>query len=172
MTIILNVLLFQIGWFACVLGAASGRPWVGAVAAAGIVAWHLARAMHPARELALIAIAIVAGAVFETLLLRSGWVKFETGVLFEGTAAYWMVALWAIFATTINVSLRALRSHLGLAALLGAVGGPVAYYAGTKLGAMEFTAAGLALAAIGLGWVILSPVLFGIARRFDGYARP
>lgn len=169
MNIAINMLLFQAGWFACVLGAANGRPWIGVLAATGIVAWHLVRAVRPVPELALVAAAIGIGAVFETLLVQSGWVQFDGGMLFEGTAPYWMVALWAIFATTLNVSLRALRPYLSIAALFGAVGGPAAYYGGAKLGAMELASAGLALTAIGLGWAILTPALFGAARRLDGY---
>jgi Protein of unknown function (DUF2878) len=170
MSLVLNVVLFQVGWFACVLGAAYGLPLIGALAAGVIIAWHLARAVEPKKEMALIAAAILVGALFETLLVQAGWVRFATGVLVEGTAPYWMVALWGIFATTLNVSLRSLRPHLGLAALLGAIGGPAAYYAGTRLGALEFTAASAAI-AIGIGWAILTPALFSAARRMDGYAQ-
>jgi hypothetical protein len=172
MTLASNVLLFQAGWFACVLGAAHGMPWVGVVAAAAIVGWHVLRAPRPRRELALIALSAAVGALFETLLMREGWVRFDTGVLVDGAAPYWMVALWALFATTLNVSLRALRTRLGLAALLGAVGGPAAYYAGARLGAIEFSTLGAALAAIAVGWALLTPLLLGAARRFDGYVRP
>jgi hypothetical protein len=119
-----------------------------------------------------VAAAALLGALFETLLVQSGWVRFDTGVLVEGTAPYWMVALWAIFATTLNVSARSLRPYPALAALLGAIGGPVAYYAGAQLGALEFAAAGAALAAIAIGWAILTPALFSAARELDGYARP
>lgn len=170
MNMVVNLLLFQAGWFACVLGAAAGRPCIGAVAALAIVTWHLARALRPLRELALVMAAVVAGAVFETLLVQSGWVRFDQGVLVAGTAPYWMVALWAIFATTLNLSLRALRPYPWLAALFGAIGGPAAYWAGAGLGAMEFVTTGLALAAIGAGWALLAPALFGAARRLDGYA--
>ena len=172
MSIIINVVLFQAGWFACVLGAAHGLPWVGALAAGFIIAWHLARAAQPKQELALVAVAAVLGALFETLLVQVGWVRFDTGVIVEDAAPYWMVALWAIFATTLNVSLRSLRPHWWLGALLGAAGGPAAYYAGARLGALEFGAAGGALAAIGIGWAILTPALLSAARRLDGYAQP
>lgn len=172
MRLALNVLLFQAGWFACVLGAAHGLPWIGLLAAAAIVGWHLTRAARPGRELALVALATVLGALFETMLVQTGLVRFDTGTLVEGTSPYWMVALWAMFATTLNVSLRWLRPHLGLAAVLSALGGPVAYYAGARLGAIELTTVGAALAAIGLGWAILAPTLLGAARRLDGWARP
>jgi Protein of unknown function (DUF2878) len=172
MAFVLNVVLFQVGWFACVLGAAHGLAWAGALSALAIVAWHVARAGEPRRELALVVCAAALGAVFETLLVQSGWIRFGAGVLIEGAATYWMVALWALFATTLNVSLRSLRNRAWLAALLGAIGGPVAYYAGARLGALEFVAAGAGLAAIGAGWAVLTPLLLRAALRLDGYGAP
>ncbi len=171
MTLLVNILLFQAGWFACVLGAAHGMPWAGPLGAAAIVAWHLARAAQPGQELALVVVAAVTGALFETLLVQAGWVRFGTGVLIEGTAPYWMVALWTIFATTLNVSLRWLRARTGLAALFGAIGGPAAYYAGAELGALELVRIDAALVAIAAGWAVLTPVLLRAARRLDGCAR-
>ena len=172
MKLIANVVLYQIGWFACVLGAAYGLPWIGVLTAAVIIGWHLSRAAQPKQELALIAAAVLLGALFDTFLVQAGWIRFDSGVLIEGTTAYWMIALWAIFATTLNVSLRSLRPHPWLSALLGAGGGPLAYYAGVRLGALEFATTGSALTAIAVGWAILSTVLFGAAGRLDGYARP
>ncbi|MDH4175573.1 MAG: DUF2878 domain-containing protein [Betaproteobacteria bacterium] len=169
MAFALNIVLFQVGWFACVLGAAHGYAWAGALAALAIVAWHVARASDPRREAALVAFAAALGVVFESLLVQSGWIRFGAGVLVEGAATYWMVALWALFATTLNVSLRALRAHAWLAALLGTVGGPLAYYAGARLGALEFVATGAGLAAIGAGWAVLTPLLLRAALRLDGY---
>lgn len=169
-TVVVNALLFQAGWFATVLGAARGLPWLGVIAATAIVAWHLARAPRPRAELALLALAIAAGAAFETLLVQSGWLRFEAGIVVAGTAPVWMVALWANFATTLNVSLRLLRARLPLAALAGAIGAPVAYFSGARLGAIEIVATGPALAAIAAGWTVLTPLLFAAARRLDGYA--
>lgn len=170
-TLVTNVVLFQAGWFACVLGAARQAPWIGLAAVAAIAAWHIAKAREPGRELRLLLLAAAVGAVFETLLVQSGWLRFDSGVWIAGVAPFWMVALWANFATTLNVSLRPLRDRLALAALLGAVGAPIAYFGGSRLGALELTEAVPALAAIGAGWLLLTPVLFFAARRLDGYAR-
>jgi hypothetical protein len=165
-----NALLFQVAWFSAVLGAAKGMPWLGVVAIAAVAALHLARARLPSRELALLALAFAAGAIFETLLVQTDMLQFEGGALLAGTAPVWMVALWASFATTLNVSMRALRDRLFFAALLGAIGAPLAYYGGQKLGAVHMSDPGPALAIIAGGWAILTPLLFVAARRFDGYA--
>lgn len=168
-TIIINVVLFQLAWFAGVLGAARNLPWVGVLAAGIVVAWHLARAVRPHRELALVGLAVLVGAGFETLLVQSGWLRFESGIVVPGLAPLWMVALWANFASTLNVSLRTLRGNFLIAALFGVTGAPVAYYAGSTLGALEFVARGPALVAIAAGWLVLTPLLFAAARRLDGY---
>jgi len=172
MSSIVNVVLYQAGWLACVLGAAHGMPWAGVVAAAAIVAWHLSRAGQPRAEARLIAAAIVVGAVFETLLVQAGWVRYAEGALVAGTAPVWMVALWAMFATTLNVSLRPLRTHPWVAAVLGAVGAPLAYYAGARLGALQLADFHAGLAAIAIGWAWLTPLLLASARRNDGFTRP
>lgn len=162
---IANIVLFQAGWLACVLGAAHGHVREGALAALAIVAWHIARAARPAREAALAAGAALLGLAFETALVQAGWVRFASGVLLEGAAPYWMVALWALFATTLNESLRWLQARLWAAALFGGVGGPLAYYAGARLGALELVQPTAMLAALALAWALATPLLLVAARR-------
>ena len=170
-TVVTNAVLFQVGWFACVLGAANGTAWIGLVAVGAVVAWHVVQARDRGSELRLLLLATAVGAVFETLLVRTGWVQFTSGVWMAGIAPAWMVVLWANFATTLNVSLRPLRDRLWLAALLGVVGAPLAYFGGSRLGALEMPAVAPALVAVGAGWLLLAPALFAAARRLDGYAR-
>jgi hypothetical protein len=170
MFLVLNAALYQAGWVACTLGAANGEPWLGVIVAMAIVAWHLARARGPAEEGLLILTAMVTGLVLETALLQAGWIRYSPEPAPGGLAPLWIVALWGLFATTFNVSLRALREHLALAAVLGAVGAPAAYFAGARLGALELVSPLPALAAIALAWAVATPALLRLARRFDGYA--
>ena len=166
----LNAALYQAGWVACTLGAAKGAPWVGPVAVAAIVTWHLARARRPVEELLLVATAAAAGLVIETALMQTGWIRYPEAAAMPGLAPLWMVALWGLFATTFNVSLRPLRERLAIAAAVGAVGAPIAYYAGARMGAMELVSPAPALIAIAVVWAIATPALLRAARRFDGYA--
>ena len=169
-TVFVNAALFQVAWFAGVLGAAQGKPWIGPVAALGVVAWHLARAQRAAPEALLLAAAVVVGAAFESLLVAAGWLRFDAGTVVAGTAPIWMIALWPVFATTLNVSLRLLHRRIAVAGLLGAIAAPLAYYAGARLGAVEFVNSGAALLAIGAGWLVITPFLVSLAARLDGYA--
>lgn len=167
MAVAVNFIAFQIGWFACVLGAARGYALEGALVALAIVAAHIALAARPGRELALAAATATTGAVADSMLAASGWLRYDAGVLIEGTAPYWIVAMWALFAITLNVSMRALRSRLWLGALLGLLGGPAAYYAGANLGALTLVQPLPALAALALGWALATPMLLAFALRLE-----
>ncbi len=164
------MLLFQIGWFACVLSGAHGLPWAGTGIALAIVAWHVTRAVRLRQELLLVLSAAAIGALFDSLLVVLGWIVYTSGTLMANTTPHWMVALWMLFAMTLNVSLAWLKRRLFVAVLFGAVGGPLAYLGGSKLGALHFVAPTPALIALAVGWALCTPLLVMLARRFDGFA--
>ena len=168
--LVVNIALYQLAWLACVMGAAAYQPLWGYAAAGAAVAWHLWQAPRALPEGLLLLAAAVVGAVFEAFLVRAGWVRVAPELLTAGIVPLWMVALWAAFATTFNVSLRTLRAKPWLVAVLGLAGGPLAYAAGERLGAFAWQDAVAALVAIGLGWGLLLPLLLKAARRLDGYA--
>lgn len=168
--VILNALIFQLGWFCCVLAGANLMPWLGTLAAMLIVAWHLTNATRPARESLLILIVGMLGGLWDSLLVYTGLLQYPSGTLIAGTAPHWIVAMWLLFATTLNVSLRWLKRRLVLAALIGALAGPVAYFAGSKLGGVQIRDLPLALTALALGWSFLMPLLMTLSNRLDGFA--
>ena len=170
--LVLNVVLFQAGWFACVLGAAHGHAVAGTGIAALIVAIHALRATRPAEEIKLIACAMVIGAVLDSIVVAAGVLDYRGGSALAPVAPPWIVALWALFATTLNVSLSWLKSRLLVASILGAVAGPLSYAAGAKLGALTFTHPTAAMLALALEWAIAMPLLALLARRYDGVATP
>lgn len=168
MRLLLNFAAFQIGWFACVLGAANGLPWLGPVVVAAVVALHLAMVRRPLPELYLLLVAMVIGLAVDSLLLATGCLRYSTGLWLPGLAPYWIIAMWALFATTLNVSMGWMRGRPVLTALMGAVGGPLSYLAGEKLGAIELIQPIAALAALSLAWAMAMPLLMRLAARFDG----
>lgn len=169
-TTLANFVLFQLGWFACVLSGAARAPWLGAAFSAAIVAWHLWSAPRPQDELKLIGAAMAIGAVWDTLLVWNGWLTYPSGMLLPFAAPYWIILMWALFATTLNVSLRWLKGRPLFAALFGAMGGPLAYLAGQRLGAVNFVHETNALLALLVGWAIFTPLLMILSQRYDGYA--
>ncbi|MGB5307045.1 MAG: DUF2878 domain-containing protein [Gammaproteobacteria bacterium] len=165
---IINALVFQAGWLCCVLAGANQLPWLGTLTALLIVACHVFHAMDPRKELALILIAGGIGAVWDSYLVYAGWLQYPSGILIEGTAPHWIVAMWLLFATTLNVSLKWLKQHLVLAGVLGAISGPAAYLAGWKLGGVLMPDPVIAMVALGIGWALFMPLLMTLANRFDG----
>jgi len=166
--ILVNFLAFQFAWFACVASAAAGIPSLGTAVCAGAVMLHLTMASRKRAESVLLSIAVCTGLLFESLLAASGWVRYMDGAWLPGLAPYWIVALWAVFATTLNVSLRWMHGRYRLAALLGAVCGPLSYLAGARLGGMTFIEPLPALIMLALGWGVIMPLLTACAGHLNG----
>jgi hypothetical protein len=168
--LLVNFLAFQVAWWALVLSAAREQAGVGLLVVGLVLAWHLTRVRPGRAEIALIVSAALVGLAFDSLLQATGWVAFAGGALFGFLAPLWMVALWANFAATLNVSLRALRARPWLAALLGGLGGPLAYWGGARLGAMSLVEPPPALLALAAAWAVITPLLFRLAVWLE--ARP
>ena len=163
MSNLFNFLAYQVAWFAVILGAAHDYAWAGAVVALIVAAIHLSR--RPALlEYKLIGAAVMLGLIVDTTLVMSGQVRFDAnGVL--PIAPYWMLSLWIAFATTLNHSLRWLMLRPATAAVLGALGGPLAYFAGARLGALSLSTPPAALALIAALWAAAMAVLSMMVSR-------
>lgn len=171
--VIRNFVLFQLGWFACVLGGAQGWALWGALFSLVIVLWHLQCAQNMRKETYLLALAGGIGLIWESSLVHTGLLVYSDPIVeLAGfaIAPYWILTLWLVFATTFNVSMRWLKSRLWLAVPFGAIGGPLAFLAGEKLGAVVIPNPGVTLVVLALGWAIWSPLLAWASRSWDGYA--
>ena len=159
----LNLLANQAVWFLCILGAAGGFAVWGSVAAAALVGVHLAMSTRRAREAALVVAAIALGGLFDTAWLATGWVHYTSGQWHPGLTPHWMLALWAAFATSLNLSMRWLQARWGWAAVIGAAGGVLSFRAGAALGAAQVAGGWAAWAALALGWAVVLPLLCRVA---------
>jgi hypothetical protein len=168
MGLLLNFGMFKIGWLSSVIGGAQQLPWLGPLAMLFVVAIHLYRAEQPERELILVLSCGFIGAVFDSVLVAAGWVTYPSGLFVESMAPYWIISMWMLFATTLNVSLRWMRGRYLLAVALGAVAGPMAYIGGSKLGGIVFLDRTAGLVALSIGWAVIMPVLVILAERLDG----
>ncbi len=145
-----NFVAYQVAWFAVLIGAARGLAWAGAALALLVAVAHLALRRDP-RELRLMGIAAAIGLLIDSTLALSGQVRFASA--WPGDfAPYWMLSLWIVFATTLNHSLRWLMVRPLAAGIGGAVGGPLAYLAGERLGALDIATPISALPLIALLW--------------------
>ena len=172
-TILLNAVAYQSVWFATVIGAGRGLWWPGSLAALAFLALHLGAIVRDRgerrRELALVAAAVACGLVIDGVLSASGAIVFTPAApaLPAGGAPLWMLTLWGAFALTLRHSLRAVTARQVLAALLGAIGGPMAYLGATRAsGAVSFPEpSGTTLVMLGGGWCLALGLLAMLASR-------
>jgi len=167
MSSLINIAAMQVGWFACVLGAANQLPWIGTLVSLAVAALHLARAAQPRVEAALILWAVAIGMVLDSALASSGLLTFASGVWVAGFTTHWMLGLWIGFATTLNASLQWLMQRPIVAIAFGAAGGPLAYGSGAKLGALTLTSLATSLTVIGIGWAIAMWMFVQLTRRLN-----
>ncbi|HWR72586.1 MAG TPA: DUF2878 domain-containing protein [Nitrospirota bacterium] len=157
---IVNVIAFQIGWSAAVLGAANGMPWLGVVAVPLVLGLHLALSPDWRPEFLIAASAAVVGFMIDSALIALGVFSPIPYGFPSPFSSLWMVMLWINLAATLNVSMGWLRGRYALSAVFGAVGGPLAYYSGAQLGAMTRVPVPADLIRIGIAWAIALPLLY------------
>lgn len=165
----INFVTFQIAWLLCVIAGAEDQPALALLAVGTAVGVHLVRAPNPLPEAVLILLTAWFGALWDGALAGFGWLSYPSGQFATWLAPHWIIGLWVLFATLLNVALRWLKGRYGLAAGLGAVGGPLAFLAGERLGGVSFPDPLVAFAAVAVGWFFAAPFLVWLGTKLDGY---
>ncbi|HET9205432.1 MAG TPA: DUF2878 family protein, partial [Burkholderiaceae bacterium] len=114
----------------------------------------------------LVGAAMAIGLVWDSALLQLGWIVYAAPGPLPALAPAWILALWALFAIALREPLRWLHRRLPLAALLGALGGPLSYAGAQRLGACTLTQPVVSEIALALGWAAMVPLLLVLARRW------
>ncbi len=164
-----NFVGFQLAWFASVLGAAQGHGWIGPLAVALFALAHVnfqRRICGPWRQDLVLAVWLMGvGLVLDTIWTALGFLNFDGGPRL-GLVPLWMVGLWANLALTLRHSMRWLSGRLALALVLGAVSGPLSYWAGARLGALELHAdLWPSLAVLAASWAFAFPLAVYLEQR-------
>ncbi len=130
MKIFINVLLYQLIWFLCVLGGN-----IGAMAALPLLLLHLALTRSRGADLKIMGMMLFLGLLVDGILQQIGFFIFTNPGF---PIPLWLIVIWLGLAITPHHSLAWLKTRPVLSAVFGAVGGPVAYWAGARLGAASF----------------------------------
>jgi hypothetical protein len=153
-----NALLFQLGWFACVMGG--DGPWL--LLGATVLVIHLLWIGTWAEEGRLLISVALLGTVLDSFLHWLGVFEFQQVTLL---IPFWLMLLWALLATTLRHCLAWSARPWWLAAALGAVGGPLSYYAGGQLAGVHFPyGTWPTLVGLGVLWGLVFPGLHALAR--------
>jgi hypothetical protein len=164
-----NIISVDIGWGACVLGAAWGHHWLGMVVVFLLLIIHIAVIeRNKIRIVFMVAlITIVTGFLADTLLIILGTVEPNRWLMPPPFTAIWDLMIWVNFSITLDRALRFLQNKPILAAVLGAIIAPPTYYAAGRLGALQFSEPSyLGLIWVGVIWFFVMPWLALMAKRF------
>lgn len=162
-----NVLGYQLVWFACVAGAAAGRPWPGWLASALFTLVTLRLGGCWRSDLRTLVVAVPLGFGTDSLFAAGGWLAYAPAGPWPFAAPAWIGAIWFAFAMTLNHSLAFLRTRPTLSAVLGLVGAPLAYLGASRgFGVLAIaTPVPAVLLSLGVAWAVLLPSIFAIDRR-------
>lgn len=133
---IINIVALKLTWLAAVIGASKGMVLPSLVAVACFALWQLTQNRRHENDFLFICIAFVIGFILDSAWQAFGLIDYASG--FSFIAPIWILCLWIAFAMTFNHSLSWLKTRPILAVLFGMIGAPVSYYAGHKLGALNY----------------------------------
>lgn len=166
---LLNYLLYQAGWFACILGAAWGHAALGTVLGFLPVAAHLALVRRRRDALMLVLWTTAVGVAVDSTQIALGMLRFDAGSVVSWLPPPWLILIWAQFAMTFHFGLRWLQGRLGWTALFGALGGPLAFLAGRRLGVVTLhPEVWPSLVSLAITWSLAMPVALWLAERQSG----
>jgi hypothetical protein len=168
-TLWINLGLYQLGWFAIVLGMAHHRPWLGSSISITAIAIDLLLAPHAVRRSKMLVLAVIVGTLVESLNAALHVYDVTSGS-WRGWASPPIVLLWAGFSTTFERSLRWISARYGLALAVGALAGPLAFFGGERLGAITLSRNPWLLAALATEWALALPLLVWCSDRLKRIA--
>lgn len=153
------ILWFQTCFIVLLLGAGSSwEPWICAAVLASLL-WQYRR-QHPARAALLMGLStLLAGPWVDFSLARAGLVTYQSW--WDLPVPLWIISLWICFGHAQASCFNWLTVHgRWWSWLCIALGAPLAYLAGQRLGAASIEAPlALSLSAISFGWLLVFLVL-------------
>ena len=161
---IINFIAFQVIWLIAVIGAGNEILLPTVLVVVAFCCWQLSARRRHKNDLPLIICAILSGLLLDSIWQATGLIEFKLSLPL--IAPIWIILLWITLALSINHSLAWLKKNIWLAALFGAIGAPLSYFAGSKLGALTYPQGLLMInILLSLSWAIVMP-LFTHFERF------
>jgi hypothetical protein len=162
---IANAVLFQVGWFVCIL---CGSLWAGIFTLAAITV-HFFISRQRREDAIAVLIAIALGVLHDSLLLHSGQIQFAESAYLP---PLWLVCMWALLGITLNHSLVWIYSRSLWSAFLGAIAAPLSYLAGVSLSSAEWSSPLVeVLPIIAILWLIVLPLHRFLSLRVLSYVQ-
>jgi hypothetical protein len=162
---LINALIFQVGWFVCVVG---GSLWASLFTLVALI-FHFVIFPEGSKDKVTLAVALVMGWLHDNLLAFAGVFIFADGA---GFSPVWLWCLWLLMGTSVNHSLKWIYDRPWISALVGAVFGPLAYAGGVALSDVDWgVPMAQAFVIMAPLWLLVLPLLRFLAHRIDSLCR-
>ncbi len=158
---LINFVLFQLAWFAGILGAAHQQASIGIlvmVLCGAFHIWSLPRASRRAEYLLMLQ-CFCLGTLIDTVLMHAGIMVYASPNPIGFLSPLWMSLLWVALAMTLNHSLAWLKNKYWLSAILGSITGPLSYLAGVRLDAGSMPDEVYSLVTLSIVWALSMPLM-------------
>lgn len=133
---LINFVIFQAGWFICVLAGARSDYKIPSAVAAVAILFNLIFRKPRFAEIKFILFAICLGLAFEYSISRFQILEYRDSSFF---APPWILCLWALFATTFSFSMNWMINFWWVGFILGFFSGPFSYWGAETLGALSLS---------------------------------
>lgn len=160
-----NALLFQVGWFVCILG---GNLWAGIFTLIAMVV-HFVISQRRLDDIVAVVIAVTLGLIHDLLLRHTGQVQFTESIFLP---PLWLVCVWALLGVTLNHSMVWIYSRPVWSSLVGAIAAPFSYLAGVRLSSAEWSSPLVeVLPIIAVMWLAILPLHRFLSLRVLSYVQ-
>lgn len=162
-----NLVGYQLVWFAIVISASREQPIFGIAAAFFFIALQLHYSATRSSDMRALVATFACGLLLDDALAATGWLQYASPLISLPTPV-WILALWLAFGMTLNHSMVFLHGKPMLAALLGGIGGPLAYLGAARgFDAVKFTSpAWHAITLLSAGWAVALGALAVLTERW------
>ncbi|KJS00927.1 MAG: hypothetical protein VR65_11050 [Desulfobulbaceae bacterium BRH_c16a] len=156
MNLLLNIVIYQAIWLLCVL---FGN--LGALLSLPLLVLHFVLSATRAADARLMAALVAGGFIIDGSLQAAGVLALRG---WGWPIPIWLATIWLGLATLPHHSLWWMRSRLLVNILFGALGGPLAYWGGMRLGAASFPVSlEYSLLVLAVVWAVLWPLVMSFA---------
>lgn len=157
--VLVQVIAFQFAWFLCLYS----QGIVTLLVATAYLFFAVQQFPHKTRGLLFVAFASSIGSLIDSVYSFTGWLQFPSVTL---GISFNLIAVWFCFSSTLLTMFSWLQNRWWMAGFLGAVFGPLSYYAGMQLGSVVFPRGVIpTLATYSVTWFLLFPMLIWLSQR-------
>ncbi len=149
---LVNYAGFNAAWLATVWGAGHGYPWLGPLSAFLFIPVHLYLSDNRRKEVELFMKLALLGTLLETGFRLTGLVVYHGNIPGYPLAPPYITTLWVLYGSTLNYSMAWMHRSRWVAAVSGAVFGPVSYLVAAGLGAVSLGEGWIPVLLLGLCW--------------------